>query len=99
MRPGKPSPDSTNNNMTPKEQADRLRLIADIIENDLPFEVQRTGSDVWIPPVNSPIWYADMHGSFPGIRIKRKPVRVPLDAGDVPIGSAVCHKSAPPNVW
>jgi len=62
---------------------ERLRLVADILEKDLPFEVLIDGA--WVTDTN----YREDWTGRTEIRIKPTPATVPLGPGDIPPGSVV----------
>jgi len=67
---------------------ERCRLIADIIENDLPFEVKHYEKG-WDGPDNNAIWYADMVEDYPEIRLFPMPEMIFLGPKEVPPGCAI----------
>ena len=84
--------------MTKQEHATKLRLIADIVENDLPFEISENGKPFRAPSMIHAGHYSDMASC--SIRIKPEPappVLIPLGPDDVPIGSSLRHAGS--NEW
>ena len=85
--------------MTKQEHAAKLRLIADIIEKDLPFEVSTHGGP-FKAPLNEPVYYACIQNR--AIRIKPEPappVMIPLSYQDVPPGSVLRKPNYKPGIF